>query len=671
MSPDQQEAAIAEIVASQGPSPAPRNPRPQDAATPTTQPQAGPIDPQDPSLPPVSPSGPSGPGPRFDAKWLADQEAAYQAEQADRRRTHVGDGPPPTAIKTSAPEAFGLGAIDSLSFGFDDEVGSGLAAVIPGIGKKSIWDGSSLSDAYGANVEAYRKEKDQAWQDHPYAYAGGGLATALVPIGAASKLVTGGKGIAKALSAATETEHLATKAKLLKSAKDGAVAGAAYGFGSDTGNPLDRLDGAAFGGVAGAIGGAGLQAGGTLAAKAVAPVVDRALPKVAQARFAASQADNPHVLTDAQVSDDLDKLVRTMMTGGAKAKLNSKSQRKVLLDRVSDLERSYLPIEEVNALDLPPSVKARLKAAMAKRHLISDEEVSALADGTPVGEAVSNAIAKARRLRAYVADVTGEGRGMGNLIAEAAGSAAGWKLGGPIGGAAGGVLGRSLSPSGASEAAKAAIDLASKAAKFRKLPEVLAAKEASETGALNRLVSEALDAPYLAKQEAERLASEGRKVGIANARDNVKPAGGFRGLLYDRIGLMPDQQDAGALAALKDGVITPEQFDAFLSSPEKLMHGNMGNHLSDRLAHMAETGKLKRDPDWSPPAKATAPLAAREAELLARLDEIDPVRMSLGDDMTPVRDSEAGIDMAPEVLKEAQAIRAELQSLKVSSEPRI
>ncbi len=373
------------------------------------------------------------------------------------------------------------------------------------------------------------------------------------------------------------------------------------------------------------------------------------------------------MLTDAQVSDDLDKLVRTMMTGGAKAKLNSKSQHKVLLDRVSDLERSYLPIDEVNALDLPPSAKARLKSAMAKRHLLSDDEVSALADGTPAGDAVSNAIAKARRLRAYVADVTGEGRGMGNLIAEAAGSAAGWKLGGPIGGAAGGVLGRSLSPSGASEAAKAAIDLASKAAKFRKLPEVLAAKEASETGGLNRLVSEALDAPYLAKQEAERLASEGRKVGIANARDNVRPSGGWRGLVYERTGLLPADQDAGALAALKAGAITPEQFQAFLDAPEKLMAGNAGNALTDRLAHLAETGKLKRDPDWSPPTKATAPLAAREAELLARLDEIDPVRMSLGDDMTPVRDSEARIDMAPEVLKEAQAIRAELQALKATT----
>ncbi|MFZ5740883.1 MAG: hypothetical protein ACOY3S_03515, partial [Pseudomonadota bacterium] len=131
--------------------------------------------------------------------------------------------------------------------------------------------------------------------------------------------------------------------------------------------------------------------------------------------------------------------------------------------------------------------------------------------------------------------------------------------------------------------------------------------------------------------------------------------------------LLPADQDAGALAALKAGAITPEQFQAFLDAPEKLMAGNAGNALTDRLAHLAETGKLKRDPDWSPPTKATAPLAAREAELLARLDEIDPVRMSLGDDMTPVRDSEARIDMAPEVLKEAQAIRAELQALKATT----
>jgi hypothetical protein len=624
MSPAQQDATIAEIV--QSAAPQGRNPHPatQGPTAPASAPQPGAMGQIDaPAMAPEGPSPSSAPRRATDFDF-GKMEAEYQAQQRSQGRTYANA---PAAEKTTALGAAGLGAIDGLSFGFDDEVGSGLASIIPGIGKRSIWDGSSLSDAFDANVDAYRKTKDAAWNEHPAAYIGGGVASALVPFGAAGKLVAGGRGIVKAVQGLEEASQLATKAKLLKAAIEGAKAGAVYGAGSDTGNPLDRLDGAALGAIGGAVGGAGLQALGTGAAKAVNPVLEKLSPKLADARFASSQAGNPHVVTDAAVSADLDKLVRTMTAAPAKAKLNSKAQRRILLDRVSELERSYLPVEEINALDVPPSVKTRLTAAMAKRHLLSDAEVSAIADGTPAGDAVAEGIAKVRRLRAYVADVNGEGgSGAGKVLAEAVGSAAGWKLGGPIGGAAGSVLGRLAAPSGAKDAAKAATDLAAKARAFSKLPEVLAAKEAGNAGGdgLSRLAAEALDARYLAKQsarlEAERLAAEGHKVGIANARDNVKPSGGWRGLVYERTGLLPADQDAGALAALNDGAISPEQFDAFLNAPDKLMAGNSGNALTDRLAHMADNGRLKRDPKWQPQATATVAPVVREGNWSSIMD---------------------------------------------------
>jgi len=310
----------------------------------------------------------------------------------------------------------------------------------------------------------------------------------------------------------------------------------------------------------------------------------------------------------------------------AKRKL-SKAQQSTLLSRIDDLEASYLPVEEIKALDLPPSVKSRLQAAMAKRHLLSDNEVQSLRDGTPAGDAVAEAIEKSRRLRAYVPEGrNASGSRLAATMGDAIGSTAGWKLGGPIGGAVGGSIGRAaLSRMGARQA-KEALALAEKAPSFAKLPEVAAAKAARKDGGdgLSRLSRDALDASYnaekAAQQEAERLTNDGRKVAIANARDDVKPSGGWRGTIYERTGLLPSQQDAGALKALNDGAISPDQFQAYLDDPSKLMAGNAGNALIDRLGSMADDGVLKRDPKWSP-----APVSSRIGREAAQaaFDEAD------------------------------------------------
>lgn len=552
---------------------------------------------------------------RFDDAWIAQQEAAYQASLKDNPPVSPVaapelSSPAPQPEQTSRLGAFGLGALDGISFGLDDEIGGGLAAVIPGIGKSSIWDGKTLSQAAKENIDAYRGVKKAAEDEHLGYFLGGGLAGGLVPLG-------GALGGAKAVS---------NLGKLGAAAKAGAAYGAAYGFGSGEGSIMDRLDGAALGAGVGAVGGTALHGAATVGGKALSPLARKLLPKLADAQFAKRQASNAYAATDAAVSSDLEKLVQNLSTSNsAKAKL-SKTQKATLLSRIDDLEASYLPANEVRSLDLPPSTKAKLDAAMAKRHLLSDSEVQALRDGSPAGEAVAEGIEKARRLRAYVPEGQGRsGNRLAGSLGDAVGSAAGYKFGGPVGGAIGGTLGRAITQRLDARAAREAMVLAGKAPQFAKLPEVIAAREAGNgNDALTRLSSEALDARYLAersaKQETERLTAEGKKVSIANARDNVRPNGGYRGEIYERTGLLPAEQDAGALKALKDGAITLEQFQAHLNDPAKLMPGNAGNALMDRLAAKADDGVLKRDPKWSPPpanaSREAAQAAFREADAM-------------------------------------------------------
>ena len=97
------------------------------------------------------------------------------------------------------------------------------------------------------------------------------------------------------------------------------------------------------------------------------------------------------------------------------------------------------------------------------------------------------------------------------------------------------------------------------------------------------------------------MEAEGRKLTTRNALDNIRPNGGFRGFLYERTGLLPQEQDIGALRLVTEGKMTQEQLDMFLSSPDRLQVGNAGNAIMDRLAAMADDGALSRDPKWTPP----------------------------------------------------------------------
>ncbi|WP_150291150.1 hypothetical protein [Sphingobium estronivorans] len=603
LSPQEQEAQVDEIAASLPPAPKASSGPAGRAIGPQVDP--APAAQHGDQFIPYIPDATSSPGqdPASDA-WIAEQERKFQQEQQGGQRTPTDTGAPPPAEKDRGSflnSAF-LGLGDALSFGTIDEITAGLGTVLPG-SKTSVWDGKNLSDAYNENVADERRKLKEAFDNHPIGFIGGGIAGGLIPVAGAANAARAAKGT--------------TKLGSMMAAGTGY--GAAYGFGSDEGGISDRLDGTALGAAGGAVGGAVLHGAGKGIAKVAEPLIDKALPKVAKARFLAEQAKNPHAATDGEIATDLDRIVRTIQTGKAKRKL----QDATLSNRVSELEASYLPRAEIQSLDLTPSVKARLKLAMDRRHILSDDEVSALRDGSPAGEAVANAIEKTRRLKALVPDGAETRGSMKKVLAEAAGSAAGYKVAGPLGGAVGSIAGRMASGGASRDTAAAARALASQAPKFAQLPELAAAagNRAKARDALAKLSDEARDAPFFAKREAdavkaqaandaERMAQEGRKIGIANARDDIVGDGGFRAFAYERTGLLPSQQDAGALRLLKDGTISPEQFNAFLAEPDRLMAGNAGNAIVDRLASMAEKGALNRDPKWEP--KSRVPAAAGE-----------------------------------------------------------
>ncbi len=427
---------------------------------------------------------------------------------------------------------------------------------------------------------------------------------------------------------------------------------------------------------------------------------ERLMPKLNQRRFAARQAANKYRGYDREISSDLDNLVGLSAPNGAKARL-SKDQRTALLAKVQQLDESYMPRAEVKAARLPASEKARLLKAMNERQILGEDALADLAEKVPFGNVVADSIRKSQRLRSVVPSYAAQSgspalKFLGEAFGSSAGSAVGHAVGGALGGTAGSIAGstlvRRLSRSSADTSADKALELASDARKWAQLPadQFGPVDRASARQALDKVAADSLDAPAIAKQETARLEAEGRKIGILNAQDDIRPGGGFRGMIYERAGLLPSQQDVGALSLLKDGKITPEQFDAFLNSPDKLMAGNAGNALTDRFAAMADDGSLTRDAAWAPPEAPSpsapqvdasglpirsmpayqagaAAIIARKLQLMKELDDVDPVMVVMGEgpDAVSVRASEdPSFTMSEAERTRAAAIRAELSRAK-------
>jgi hypothetical protein len=422
--------------------------------------------------------------------------------------------------------------------------------------------------------------------------------------GASSGLGTAGVArlLAKAGTGATAAALRDLGSTPLHDAASGAGGAVGADLARDAGLPVPVQVAAALAG--GATGALGIQRAGASAAKVLdSSAAERLAPQLAQRRFEARQALNKYRAVDRDISADVQNIVQAVQESSVKpgARKLTKAQQADLIDRVSTLEASYLPYDDLKAATLPASAKAKLTTALDNRHLLGEDAINALQDGSVAGDAVADAIRKTRRLRALIPEAAGQSnRAAGRFLVEALGTSIGGKLGGPVGSVIGSAAAKSLTRSQASSAAEKAAEIARQANKFAAMPAETFGESIKPGQALSDLASEALDAPAVARQEADRLEAEGRKVGIANDRDNVRPGGGWRGLIYDRTGLLPADQDAGALAALKDGHITPDQFQAFLDAPDRLMAGNAGNALTDRLASMADSGRLSRDPQWQP-----------------------------------------------------------------------
>ncbi len=643
-------------------------PQPQPQARAASQPEAVSTI-EDPTQSAIDAAGiqPAPPQEQFSDEWIAEQERLYkellknggpkQAQGPSERGTDFFSTNPDTGFFFNPfenPERFakdlkaGTGDVIQGIMDLPALVGNPLNA---GINKLFGTDLSTdLSETVRSDMLGV--EHGNGWVEAINRGGASGLGGAGLAQGGA-KLATGGLRAGLAEMAATPIADTVSGASASVSAKAAQEAGL---------GPVGQFAAALAGG------GAGYKVATSpkTAQAAMAPVnsvLDRVAPKLAQERFAQQQAGNPHLTADAWISRDTKALYDALSKKSYKG--IGKEERETFLARINELEDLYLPREQVDALDLAPSVKQRLMDAMARRHILTDAEVQALRDGTPAGEAVADGIEKARRFRHFVPETGTFGNDAAKALAEAVGSAAGWKMAGPVGGALGGRIGRAAAtPRGEKQAVKSATELAKMAEKFQKLPQVSAMRGAEDSQTLiNRLASEAMDEGYVPKSEASRLEAEGRKVAIANARDDVRPTGGWRGLLYDRTGLLPSQQDAGALSALKDGAISPDQFDAFLGDPARLMQGNAGNAISDRLGSLADSGKLKRDPKWTPKASRVM-----EELLLTELDEIDPVQATLADNV-PFRRSEMeeafpGEWLSPAKRERADEIRKQLEGLR-------
>lgn len=163
--------------------------------------------------------------------------------------------------------AFGRGALDTLTFGLSDELAAGINTVVPGSwggagnsGTRTGWNGR-WGDAYRHNVELERGLAKADSEDVPVSRGAGQVAGALVPAGA----VVRGAGIGG--------RALATAPNALRAAAAGGAYGGAYGFGSAQGNALERAPQAAIGaGVGGVTGAAAGPVLGFLGRRVAAPV---------------------------------------------------------------------------------------------------------------------------------------------------------------------------------------------------------------------------------------------------------------------------------------------------------------------------------------------------------------------------------------------------------------
>jgi hypothetical protein len=187
------------------------------------------------------------------------QQPAWASDpivQSDNDGPNLGD----RSSGIGAGRSLLRGINDGLTFGFADEISSGLSATLnPVTGSGN--DGDTWRERYDSNVEGERALDRQAREDNPAASAVGGVAGGMLPMAltaGASMLPAAGRAATGPLSrAAAQTAPSLTQAAVEGSAI-GAGYGGLYGLGTAEGDLLERAPAAVEGAVVGAAVGAGV-----------------------------------------------------------------------------------------------------------------------------------------------------------------------------------------------------------------------------------------------------------------------------------------------------------------------------------------------------------------------------------------------------------------------------
>lgn len=550
----------------------------------------------------------------------------------------------PNPVESPAPEADAAGepidVTDDVPFpkapegpkeGFLEGVGHSILDTASGISEG--WDGFQndvtglglratdalgLTDGSLAKFDRARKEAEAPNQDARYFNPEGWSRS--VGWGAGNLAASAPLAAAKPLAALGQTGRGAQLA-------DMSIQGGLFGAASSGGHDI-----------------AAHTAVGAVAAPVIGVAADNLIgqiPSIKATRFAEKEAArNPeYAAFDAEVVKDLVAASKDRAVSAT----DPKGRATLTAKTINSVEQGYFA--SFKALlaksDMHPIEKEKLRAALTGKFAMGADEVAALR-GTPQGDAVADAITKVQRLRALTPEVAPSKSKLSGAVDVAAGAmdaAPLVGLPGTFGGATAAlnITRRIAKGRGGMEAARvnAADKLLAKQRGYEKLGEMVgpSGADASKQGlwdAATTFVDDKLAATTkaqaarqtkannaaLAKQAAMKLKDANERVGVNNLRDNIVPQDGFRSTVHAKTGLKPAEQDAGVLNALWQGKIAPEQFTAFLKNPADLMPGNAGNSMIDRLASMADNGKLPRDPNWKPPQEASVAAAAPNAAMV-------------------------------------------------------
>jgi hypothetical protein len=237
---------------------------------------------------------------------------------------------------------------------------------------------------------------------------------------------------------------------------------------------------------------------------------------------------NPYAAYDAEIVEDLKNVAAT----SAKTKLDPKGRANLTIKEVNNLEQQYQARfkDMINGLDLPPSEKLRLKAALDGDYSASVDAANTLR-GTPQGDAIADAIIKTQRLRALTPEASATGIGPKlKMLAEGAAAVGGTATTGSplVGGGAYGAVKYALSRFGNTEAARvnSADRLIKQSGRYSKLGERVGPSGQRESQQnLTDLYNQTADGAYeatkakkLTKEEiaAEKVAKEQMAAAVRN-----------------------------------------------------------------------------------------------------------------------------------------------------------